>query len=260
MVYSTMKYKALMLDVDGTLIPYDYGALPSEKVIQSIKQAKEKVIPFLVTGRAYNSTIQILGQLGIDKGLVVVNAGANVIRIENREVVYDKAIEEEESNRIIKELQKRNIVFYVKVDPFEASESYEAFAGITLKKCYMFFVMEDYEHEVIVDFLNSISDIPNLTAHKTRHKYPDKYGINITGGEATKLHGIEIVMKEYNLKREEIIGVGDGYNDFPLLMASGLKVAMGNAIEELKEIADYVAPSVTDDGVADVVEKFILKP
>ena len=41
-------------------------------------------------------------------------------------------------------------------------------------------------------------------------------------------------------------------------MACGLKVAMGNAIPELKEIADYVAPSVDDDGVADVIEKFIL--
>ena len=52
--------------------------------------------------------------------------------------------------------------------------------------------------------------------------------------------------------------MGDGYNDFPLLMACGLKIAMGNAVPELKAIADFIAPSVEEDGVATVIEKFIL--
>ncbi|HXS15232.1 MAG TPA: HAD hydrolase family protein, partial [Candidatus Saccharimonadales bacterium] len=61
-----------------------------------------------------------------------------------------------------------------------------------------------------------------------------------------------------DISTEEIIGIGDGHNDFPLLMACGLKVAMGNAVDDLKAIADYIAPSVDEDGVADVIEKFIL--
>lgn len=254
-----MTYKAIMLDVDGTLIRYDYDATPSQNVIQALKKGSEKITPFLVTGRAYNSTKHILDILGITNGLVVVNGGANVIRIETQELVYDKYIEKQGAEKIIKELQKRNIQFYVKVDPFESSQTYEPFKGGSVEKAYMFFCMEDYSHAQIVDFFNSISGISNLTLHKQRHKDPSKYGFNITHGEATKLHGIEIIMKEYGLKRHEIIGVGDGYNDFPLLMASGLKVAMGNAIDELKEIADYIAPSVTDDGVADVIEKYIIK-
>ena len=64
--------------------------------------------------------------------------------------------------------------------------------------------------------------------------------------------------KNLGINTHEIIGVGDGYNDFPLLMACGLKVAMGNAVEDLKAIADYIAPSVEEDGVADVIDKFIL--
>lgn len=55
-----------------------------------------------------------------------------------------------------------------------------------------------------------------------------------------------------------MIGVGDGYNDFPLLMSCGLKIAMGNAIEELKDIADYIAPSVDEDGLAKVIDKYYL--
>lgn len=41
-------------------------------------------------------------------------------------------------------------------------------------------------------------------------------------------------------------------------MACGLRVAMGNAVDDLKAIADYIAPSVDDDGLAEVIEKFIL--
>lgn len=47
-------------------------------------------------------------------------------------------------------------------------------------------------------------------------------------------------------------------NDLPLFEASGFKVAMGNACPELKAVADYIAPSVTEDGLAHVVDRYIL--
>lgn len=55
-----------------------------------------------------------------------------------------------------------------------------------------------------------------------------------------------------------MIGVGDGYNDYPMLEACGLKVAMGNAVDELKVIADIVAPSIEQDGLAKVIEDYYL--
>jgi hydroxymethylpyrimidine pyrophosphatase-like HAD family hydrolase len=61
------------------------------------------------------------------------------------------------------------------------------------------------------------------------------------------------------VRYEEIIGVGDGHNDVPLLEAVGLKVAMGNAPDEVKAIADYVAPKLSEDGVADVIQRYILR-
>lgn len=54
----------------------------------------------------------------------------------------------------------------------------------------------------------------------------------------------------------EIVGVGDSYNGIPLLQGCGLKIAMGNAVEELKVEADYIAPSVDNDGLVDVIEKY----
>ena len=75
---------------------------------------------------------------------------------------------------------------------------------------------------------------------------------------ATKQHGILEVAKIMGISTHEIIGIGDASNDIPLLMACGLKVAIGNATEDVKAIADYIAPTVEEDGVADVIEKFIL--
>lgn len=255
-----MDYKALLLDVDGTVIPYDYTALPSKKLIKSIKKIKDQVQVILVTGRSYGAIKHILKAFGLQTGFAVTNGGAVVMDIRTKKILYDKPIEKEDTDKIVELLRLENVNFFAKQHPLS-----DIFTGDYIKtheevkRAYMFFVDENYSHGKVVQIFHKLSSFPNLALYKTRHKDPEKYGFNITHVMATKLHGIEIVMKETGLKRGEIIGAGDSYNDFPLLMASGLKVAMGNAIPELKEIADYVAPSVTEDGVADVIEKFILK-
>lgn len=114
--------------------------------------------------------------------------------------------------------------------------------------------------EKLVDIIiRELHTIPHIETHKMI-SWKDKkfFSIEVTSDQATKLHGIVEIMKILKIKKREIIGVGDSYNDFPLLMASGLKIAMGNAVPELKAIADFVAPSVEEDGVATIIEKFIL--
>ena len=56
----------------------------------------------------------------------------------------------------------------------------------------------------------------------------------------------------------QIIAAGDSFNDLPLLAACGAGIAMGDAPEELKAIADYVAPRVDEDGLAVALEDFVL--
>lgn len=101
----------------------------------------------------------------------------------------------------------------------------------------------------------------SLLTDISTHIIPSKAGVYLvfTDIQASKAHAITHVAKLLKIKPSKIIGVGDGYNDFPLLMACGLKIAMGNAVAELKAIADFVAPSVDEDGVATIIEKFILE-
>jgi Cof subfamily protein (haloacid dehalogenase superfamily) len=255
-----MKYKGLMLDVDGTIIPYDYQALPSQKVITSLKKAQEKVTVCLVTGRSFISISNILKKLSMHSGFAVVNNGAHVIDIESKKILYESLISPEVTKKIIKFFRDENIPFAIKGSPFE--QEYIRLPDQTIPENIstpMFFTNELFSSEKADELIKELSSLTDVSCHKTHHREPNKFGVLLSHINATKQNGIYELEKYLGIDRELMIGVGDGYNDFPLLMACGLKVAMGNAAPDLKEIADYVAPSVHEDGVADVVEKYILR-
>jgi hydroxymethylpyrimidine pyrophosphatase-like HAD family hydrolase len=60
------------------------------------------------------------------------------------------------------------------------------------------------------------------------------------------------------IKREEIMACGDSFNDLEMLVEAGIGVAMGNAEEDLKTVADYITDTNDNDGVAKAIEKFVL--
>lgn len=254
-----MVYKALMLDVDGTLVPYDYAAKPSKRVIDAVKQAQKKVHVCLVTGRALESAKRVSGDLGLISGYFVLNGGAQVVDVETETVHYDRPIELSDARKIIDVLLREKIEFHIKQELHSLPNLKHPYKrNDPLRSPYMIFCEEKYSSEKIDRIFSELSRNSEITLHKARHKYPDKFGFNITHVKATKLHGLTIVCEKLGIDPQDTIGVGDGYNDFPLLLACGLKIAMGNAAEELKAIADFVAPSVDEDGVATVIEKFVL--
>ncbi len=251
-------YKAIMFDVDGTLVPYDYTALPSEIVKKALKKAQKQIEVCLVTGRSISFLQRVLTSLEIDSGYAVVNNGANVINIATKELLYDQSINKKDAEEIIELFHKENIPFYLKESVFGRAHDQGYFPyGKPFENAYMFFTDEQFSTERTEDIFKKLSHLPHITSQKVHHKNPELYSINIAHAYATKLHGIEAIMKKRHFKKEELIGVGDSYTDFPLLMACGLKIAMGNAVDDLKAIADYVAPSVEEDGVVDILEKFV---
>lgn len=256
-----MDYKAIMLDVDGTLIPYDYDALPSKRVVDAIKKAKELVTVCVVTGRSYRATKRILDSFEINTGYAVVDGGGYVIDLKTHKPIYEKFMNKSDLENIVKVFEEEKVDFFVKdSESFkEYRDHYEPYKkGQKLENVTMIFTDELYSLEKTHAIMKRLAS-PTMTIFRSKHHDPNKYSFNITHVKATKLHGIAEISKILKLNKKEIIGVGDGYNDYPLLMASGLKVAMGNAVHDLKAIADFVAPSVTEDGVAVTIEKYILK-
>ena len=74
-----------------------------------------------------------------------------------------------------------------------------------------------------------------------------------------KAYGLEKLIYTLGMQREEVIACGDGYNDITMLQFAGLGVAMENAQEATKKAADYITLSNDEDGIAHVIEKFILE-
>lgn len=254
-----MTYKALMLDVDGTLIPYDYKAFPSDITAEAIKRAKEHVLVSVVTGRSFGFAEPILNKLGLREGFAVVNNGAQVIDIATKNILYDQPLNPSDTEEIVRYLRSKAIPFYLKEDTFSNIIPGRFFPeDKACTKAYMIFTEEVFSEEEIDTILKELSHLSETTLNRGHHKVPNKFSFHVCHVKATKLHGIEYILNETGITRNETIAVGDSYNDFPLLMAAGLKVAMGNAVPELKAIADVIAPNVRDDGVAAIINKYIL--
>ena len=244
-----MKYKALMLDLDGTTV-LSHSLTPSIKVTEAISKVRDQIHVCLATGRFLSQIEPIIDHLHLSGPCVI----ANGIQI------YDP--------------QRKKITREIKLDPKHHQEIYEIvrsygevkvfngemdipYAQGKKGKIFSFYlpVMDKGNVDRLMKQLKHLSDV---TVHQMTTADAKMIGIEICHVSATKQHGILEVAELLKIKTHEIIGVGDGYNDFPLLMACGLKIAMGNAVPELKAIADFIAPPVEEDGVATVIEKFIL--
>ena len=82
--------------------------------------------------------------------------------------------------------------------------------------------------------------------------------LEFSNPEASKYCAVKFLQKYWNLNDNEILTIGDQNNDIELLKAGGIKIAMGNATEELKSVSDYITDTVNNDGFVKAIEKFVL--
>lgn len=246
-------YKAILSDVDGTLVSGKNGMIPTDNIIDSIKNAHNSIHIGLSTARPLNMLKELVACLELT-GPSIVNGGAQIVDVVSGETLWERPLLVKELNIIFEKLYNLKIPFVINDDGMDIipSDSYKPnkpFSIATLA------ISPDDAEEVV----KAVFEIPNVSTHKFAWDLGRTMGVSINHINATKKFAVLEVAKILSIDTSEIIGVGDSENDFPLLMACGLKVAMGNAPDDLKEIADYIAPSVFDDGVATVIEKFVIK-
>ena len=82
--------------------------------------------------------------------------------------------------------------------------------------------------------------------------------LEVIAGEIDKGEALRYLLDRLDIAPEEVLAMGDGGSDLPLLQAAGIGVAMGNATEAVKAGADFVTASCEADGVALAIEKFVL--
>ena len=108
-----------------------------------------------------------------------------------------------------------------------------------------------------------ISNKINSWGYAAAHYTPSWSGnnlvdIHVTHPEATKENAVKIWQKMMGVSKEETIGVGDSGNDIPIFESVGFRVAVNNATNSLKQLADYIAPFVEDHALKHVIDKFLV--
>ena len=88
--------------------------------------------------------------------------------------------------------------------------------------------------------------------------FPAVRFVNVVDPAVSKGTALKKLAEHFSIGLDRVIAIGDGSNDLPLLEKAGLKIAMGNARDELKTIADYVTYDVDHSGVAAAIECFLL--
>lgn len=249
-----MEYKLLLADIDDTLTP-NLGMpprefIPSQRLIDAINEIVEKVHIGLCTGRDKDTVIKICSKLGL-KSPQIIEGGAKIIDVRSK-TLWVKYISTTSINKILKILKRTKTSFSVIVDGIEIVDTILT-ANLDKITAVLWYDLSKNQTKLLKQELSFCTDIAFMVNQ-------DRTGntIYITDKLGTKAHGVRKLIKILNINKEEVIGVGDGNNDKALLLECGLKVAMGNAVAEIKGIADYIAPDVDNDGVAHVIEKFIL--
>jgi len=251
------RIEGIIIDFDGTLAGVSHVVSP--RVRAAIAQANDKVKISLCTGRPYKFVTAHARDLGLET-LHVAEGGARVVD-RNGKIYWEKTIDPKSVRALFAIASEEGMDFLAQIDGIDRFDWAPPTEGTFPAMAHV--VMHAQERARTETVLARVqAGVPDVHAILTHYQEdeasPVMWGADITAADANKQHALLHLARIEGLDLKNFMAIGDGYNDFPLLMACGFKVAMGNAVPELKAIADYVAPTVDEDGMAEVIEKFVL--
>lgn len=253
--------KAIFFDIDGTLVSFNTHKMPSS-AIKALALLREKGIKvFIATGR-HRMSINNLGDEQFD-GYVTMN-GSYCIN-ERDEAVYKHRIPAEDVESLLAHMENK-----------------ESFPCVFVQENNLLMNYKNDKAQAIFDLLNfpepqigNLRDVPKdgvyqLIAFFEEHQ-EERIMKVLPGCEATrwaasfadvvpkgsnKSVGIDKLLESYGISAEETMAFGDGGNDVEMLRHVGIGIAMGNAEDEVKQVADYVTDSVDDDGIYNALKHY----
>jgi Cof subfamily protein (haloacid dehalogenase superfamily) len=264
-------YKLVALDMDGTTL--NENRRLNERVVNSIREARRlgvKVV--LCSGRGYRGIQGFLEKLELDELVISLN-GAAVNDVTGNQLIFSQHIEPDISREMIKLCKEHGIFSILFIDKEmyvnsinERAEFYEAHDGVKVTAVgdlEKFYISQPVGKMLMVGEYEELAKLKNAAQQKFGEKlnvtFSLPYFLEAYSPLINKGIMLEKVAGYYGIKREEIIAMGDGENDIPMIEYAGLGIAMGNAVEHLKERADFITRTNAEDGVAFALERFIIK-
>lgn len=257
--------KALFFDIDGTLVSFNTHEIPVS-TIEALTAAKAQGIHiFISTGRPgiIINNLTLLQERNLIDGYITMNGGYCFV---GKEVIYKSAILSRDVQAIMQYCTDRDIpciavgehdicvcqpnqlvtqIFhdFLKVDALPVKTPEEAIKGKEIFQMTPFITAEE-EQELL-------PSIPNCEIGRWYPAFAD-----ITAKGNTKQKGMDEIIRHFNIRLEETMAFGDGGNDISMLRHAGIGIAMDNANEEVKAVADYITTSVDDNGIANALRHF----
>lgn len=264
-------YRLLALDADGTLFADDLQVRPA--VREAIRAAKTRgVIVVLATGRSALGAQAIAQAIGLTDPIISYQ-GAMVHDPVSREVWLSRTFPRALVDELLAWAEPRDLDVTVYVDNViylkelrHPPEFYDRWFGLPLHVApdlraaipgdpTKFLIIADpATHDLLTPELQSLF-AGRLEVTRSHALFLEGTAPGVSKGTA-----LAYLATRLGIRREEVIAVGDAGNDLEMLRWAGLGVAMGNAPPVVQAAADWVAPPVTEDGVAEVIRRFILSP
>lgn len=256
--------KAILSDFDGTLVDQETKYHPNVKDLIH-KLAKKGVRFSVATGRSWVGRVgKTITELDID-GIHIFNGGAVIYDTVKKERLWYKPLSPASAKNVISYLLSKNLVFAVERENITyLSHEIEIpffMNGVTcapladLKACddivkiMTFTILNDLSPKTAEDHIKTIEkDSKDITV--LRFPYKGKTGFDITSEYASKHTAILEYQKMLGLAKEEVVGIGNDHNDYPMFMACGYTIAMADSPAELKEIAHHVVTVDTSQNMA----------
>ncbi len=278
-------FRLVVLDIDGTLLdPNDIVRPAVREAIEACRALGVEVA--LATGRRLRTTRPIVEELGIRLPLVLYN-GALVWDTEHEQPLAERPLDRAALERALREAAHEGLGALALRGP--ASGELIVLVGDPLPS------LPEFERTLLprsgevdrlpvskasaladvltVDLFGPERALRRATARLARaglaiyHHGPfellpalPRWVANVHAPGTSKASGVAVLARRLGLTLADVLAVGDGENDLPLLRAAGLGVAMGNAPEHVRAQADAVVRGHDEDGVVEALERFVLGP
>jgi HAD superfamily hydrolase (TIGR01484 family) len=238
------QFKVLAIDVDGTLL---FG---HEKISAANKEAllevKSHAMLCLCTGRAPSEAEWIIEELGLHDNYHILGGGA-VVKHPGGDLHHLSKMEDDIVSEIRRNLSAHKL-FYLADGRWHPDCPPQ---DRHLSSVSALAVGESLASELTAQFQEICKDYFVTTIADKNN-----YWIQVTAPECHKGSGINHLIQKLDIKPEEVLAIGDMYNDIPMFELLPHSVAMGNAPDEVKSKASYVTKEVHHDGLAHAVWEF----
>ena len=269
-----MKYKLLVLDVDGTLLN-DEREISKRTLAALLKVQQMGVRIVLTSGRPTYGLMPLAKtlELGNYRGVVLSYNGCQIIKAQNGEILFERRINPEMLPYLEKKARKNGFAIFTYHDDTLITDSPDNEYIKNEALLNNLKIIKEDEFSTAIDFAPCkcmlVSDKEKALIGLEQHWEKrlagtldafrsEPYFLEVVPCGVNKANTLGALLEHLGVTREEVIAVGDGVCDVTMLQLAGMGVAMGHSQDSVKVCADYVTASNEEDGVALAVEKLIL--